>query len=115
MTTESHCRGSQKSHSRTKKKEIQEEWNRELLELARDIFFFEKQLQSPEEENQRYGWVMKRKVRWHSLQVKLQQKVFVGLQKEIKRAEFEMEVYYCEPKQGPLLEEDDKQKLKMVF
>ena len=52
MTTEGHCRGSEKIHSRRKKKESQEECNRELLELARDILCFEKHMQADvEEEN----------------------------------------------------------------
>ena len=61
-----------------------------------------------EEENQRYGWIMKREVRWHSLQVKIQHKKFVGLKKELREVESEMEVSYCEPEQGPLLGEDDE-------
>ena len=40
MTTEGHCRGSEKSYNRRKKKKRQEECNRELLELARDISCF---------------------------------------------------------------------------
>ena len=108
MTIEGHCKGSEKTHSRRKKKERQEEWNRELLELAKDILCFEKKIQAAEEENQRYGWVMKNKVRWHSLQVKLQQKMFSELKKELKEVEYEMEVSYCEPEQGPLLGEDDE-------
>ena len=108
MTNECHCRGSEKIHNRRKKKEIQEEWNRELLELARDILCFEKHMQAAEEENQRYGWVMKKKVRWNSLQVKLQQKMFAELKKELKEVESEMEVSYCEPEHGPLLGEDDE-------
>ena len=71
MTTEGHCRGSEESHNKINKKESQEECNRELLELAKDILCFEKHMQVAKEENQRYGWVMKREVRWHSLQVKL--------------------------------------------
>ena len=105
MTTEGHCRGSEKSHSRRKKKES----SKELLELARDILCFEKHMQATaEEENQRYGWVMKREVRWHSLQGKLRQKMFAELKKELRRVESEMEVSYCEPEQGPLLGEDDE-------
>ena len=64
-------RGSEKRHSRRKKKERQEGCSGELLELARDILCFEKHMEVVEEKNQRYGWVMKREVRWHSLQVKL--------------------------------------------
>ena len=46
---------------------------------------------------------MKREVRWNSLQVKLQQKMFVELKKELKEVESKMEVSYCELEQGPLL------------
>ena len=51
---------------------------------------------------------MKSKVRWHSLQVKLQQNIFARLKKELREVEYEMEVSYCEPEQGPLLGEDDE-------
>ena len=37
MTTEGHCRGSEKIHNRRKKKERQEVCSRELLELEKDI------------------------------------------------------------------------------
>ena len=112
MTIECHCRGLEESHNKRKNKESQEECNRELLELAKDILCFEKHMQAAKEENQRYGWVMKKKGRWHSLQVKLQQKMFVGLKKELREVESEMEVSYCEPEQGPLLGEDDEAKKK---
>ena len=56
-----------------------------------------------EERNQKCGWVMKREVRWNSLQVKLQQNMVVGLKKELGAVESEMEVSYCEHEQGPLL------------
>ena len=65
-------------------------------------------MQATEEENQRYGWVMKREVIWHSLQVKIQQKMVAGLKKELREIECEMEVSYCEPEQGPLVGEDDE-------
>ena len=67
MTIEGHCRGSEKSRIRRKKKESQEECNRELLELEKYILCFEKHMQDAEEENKRYGWVTKREVRWNSL------------------------------------------------
>ena len=51
MTTEGHCRGLEKIHSRRKKKERPEEFNREFLELVRDIVCFEKHMQAVEEEN----------------------------------------------------------------
>ena len=107
MNTEGHYGGSKKSHSRRKNKRNQED-DREMLELAKNILFFEKQMQVAEEENQRYVWVMKREVRWNSLQVKLQQNMFVELEKELRGAKSEMEVTCCEPEQGPLLGEDDE-------
>ena len=97
MTTECHCRGSETIHNRRKKKERQEGCSRELLELEKDILCFEKHMQTTEEENQRYGWVMKREVIWHSIHVKLQQKMFTKLEKELREAESEIEVSYCEP------------------
>ena len=65
-------------------------------------------MEDAKEKNHRYGWIMRKKVRWNSLQVKLQQKMIVGLKKELREVESEMEVSYCEPKQGPLLGEDDE-------
>ena len=79
-----------------------------MLELEKDILCFEKHMQAAEEENLRYGWVMKREVRWHSLQVKLQQNMFFELKKELREVESGMEVSYCELEQGPLLGEDDE-------
>ena len=55
MTTEGHYRGSSEIHNKRKKKESQEECNRDLLELERDIWFFEKRIQAVAEETQRYG------------------------------------------------------------
>ena len=92
MTTEGHCRGSEEIHNKRKNKESQEEYNRDFLELARDILCFEKHMQATEEENERYGWVMKRDVIWNSLQVKLQQNMFDESKKELREVESEMEV-----------------------
>ena len=65
--------------------------------MAKDILCFEKHLQAFEEENWRFGWVTKREVGWNSLHVKLLQKMFVVLKKELRKVESEMEVSYCEP------------------
>ena len=60
MTTKGHCMGSDKRHNIRKKRGCSKEW----IELARFILCFEKHMQATaEEENQRYGWVMKREVR----------------------------------------------------
>ena len=57
----------------------------ELLELARDIWCFEKRIQAVVEETQRYGWVMReRKVIWKSMQVNLRKKMFSELKKELR-------------------------------
>ena len=50
MTTEGHYKGSEESHNKIKKKESQEECNKDLLELARDIWCFEKRIQAVAEE-----------------------------------------------------------------
>ena len=71
---------------------------------------FEKRIEVVEEKDQRYGWVMKREVIWNSLQVTLQQNMFVELEKELREVESEMEVSYCEPEHGPLLGEDNDAK-----
>ena len=34
--------------------------------------------------------------------------MFVDLKKELREVEYEINVSYCEPKQGPLLGEDDE-------
>ena len=63
-------------------------------------------MQYAEEENQRYGWVMKKKVRWNSLHVKLQQRIPIILKEEIGIDESEIDVLICEPEQGPFLRGD---------
>ena len=83
----------------------QEEYDRELVDIGLQLVRLEMLLQK---ENQRYGWIMKRKVRWHSLQVKLQQMIFSRLKEQLMIAESEMEISYCEPEHGPLLGEDDE-------
>ena len=108
--------GLEKSHNRIKKKESQEACSKEFLELEKYSLCFEKHMQaSTEENNQRYGWVMKREVRWNSLQVKLQQNMFVELKKELREVEPEMEVSCCETEQIPLLEDDDETKIEDYF
>ena len=50
----------------------------------------------------------KRKVRWQSLQVNISKKMYARLKEELREAEYEMEVSYCEHEQGPLLGDDDE-------
>ena len=41
--------------------------------------------------------------------------MFAELKKEVRGIEFEIEVSYCEPEQGPLLEENDETKIEDDF
>ena len=66
-TTGSHCRGSKKIHSRRKhvkaediNKMGQEEYDRELVGIGLQLIRLEMLLQN---EDQRYGWIMKMNVR----------------------------------------------------
>ena len=45
----------------------------------------------------------KKKVRWNSLHVKLQQRMSIILKEELMIVESEIDVLICEPKHGPLL------------
>lgn len=59
-------------------------------------------------QGQGYGWTMKKKkMRCHSLQMRLRQSMYAISRKEPIAFECEMEVHYCEPKQGPIRGEDD--------
>ena len=50
--------------------------------------------------DQRYGWSMKRKVKWHRLQVKWEHRVNVQLKEELLSLKGDL---ICEPAYGPLL------------
>ena len=47
-------------------------------------------------------------MRLHSLEVKLRKNIYARLKGEIKEAESEIEVSYCELEHGPLVGEDDE-------
>ena len=56
-------------------------------------------------------------VRWHSLKVKLQQRMFSRLKEELIIVEFEMDVLVCELEHGPLLGEyvsEDAEKERLI-
>ena len=60
--------------------------------------------------DQRYGWSMKRKVKWHRLQVKWEHRVNAQLKEELIRLnEYGKEDLICEPKYGPLLFESNEE------
>ena len=63
-----------------------------------------------EEENQSYGWIMKREVRWNSVQVKLKQKMFVGLKKELREVKYEIRFHIVNLNKVLFLERMMKQK-----
>ena len=77
MTTNSYSRGSEEDHNRRKvkkedakangKKMSQEEFDKEIAKMKEQLDALRRIL----EENQRQGWVLKKKlVKWHKLQEK---------------------------------------------
>ena len=59
-------------------------------------------------EDQRHGWIMKMKVKWHRLQVKWEQRVNAQIEEELLR----LNEYVCEPEYGPLLSESNEETKK---
>ena len=116
MTTKGHCRGSEEDHSRRKEKEeakengmrmSQEKIDRERVEIKFHLELLMEMLQRSKL-NQRYGWSMKRKVKWHRLQVKWKHSMNVQLKEELLRLnEYVKEDLICEPEYGPLLFESN--------
>ena len=125
MTTDSHSRSSQGSHSRredAKAKSMwmsQEEFDREKAEIGFQIGILRKMLQKS-------VWTMRKRVKWPRLrdwrnqQVKLE--IVEELRKieqilsaqeeseELREAEVELEVSICRPEQGEMLGEEDKER-----
>ena len=79
MATESHnrdCRGSERGHNRRvredakengmRKKLADEEYWKEIVEISKKLYELERMI----EENQRFVWLMKKKVKWQRLQMK---------------------------------------------
>ena len=54
-------------------------------------------------------------MRWHSLQVKLRQKIYSRLKEELRGVESEIEVSYCELEHGTLLGEDDETDEEIIY
>ena len=117
MNTDSHNRdnrGYEEDHSRRKvKKEdakvngkriSQQECDKEIAELKEQLNTLRMLL----EENQRQGWVLRKKaVKWSKLQRRLQQKQVKWLLEELREVELEMEVSICEAEQGEVLGENE--------
>jgi hypothetical protein len=57
----------------------------------------------------------KKKVRWHSLQVKLRKRMCVRVQEELRAIEYGMDVFVCEPEQGMVLGEDEDEDVEEIF
>jgi len=103
MTTNSHNRGSEKDHSRRKvKKEdakangiwkqlIDEEYEREKAEIRVHLEVLMELLQR-KEKDQRYGYIMRKKVKWHRLQKKREKQVNSQLIEELRKLEQIMDV-----------------------
>lgn len=100
MNTEGHDKGLGGSHNRRKedvkekdikKKTSDEEFKRELVEMKAWLNVLMELLQK-DEEDKRYGWVLRKKVKRHKLQVKFKHKLSIQKRKEnVNKAE--MEIY----------------------
>ena len=115
VTTDSHSRGSERSHNRRKKgsKEndrgkgmSQEVFDREIAELKEIvdaiIVMLEKSMK-----DQSYGWTMRRKkIKWKLLQKKINRRMYIRLREELRTTELGMEDDYYRPKQKYYLAEE---------
>lgn len=115
MNTISHSRGSKENHSRRKvkkedakansKRMSQEEIDKEIVEMKEQLNVLRMIL----EENQRLGWVLKKKVvKWYKLQRRLQKRQVKWLMENLREAQLEMEVSICEPQLGEVLGEEER-------
>ena len=105
MATDSHsryCRGSERGHNRKEKADAKANGIRQQLtgaeywkEIAEINEKFNK-LERMIEEIQRAGWLMKKRVKWQPLQLRLRQKEIALLKEELKIAELRKEVSTCE-------------------
>lgn len=118
VTTDSHSRGSERSHNKGYEKKdakangkrmSQEEIDQEIAELKEQL----KALRIILEESQRLGWVLRKKaVEWHEMQRRLQQKQLRWLMEKLKEVELEMEESICEPEQGEIMRISENEDLK---
>lgn len=141
MTSDNHNRGFERDHSKGKKEKdakangtrmSDEEYDKEMAEIAVQLELLMEMLQG-NEIKQKYGYVMRKKVKWKRLQEKRNQQVNMQLIKDMRDlekilhaklekkkyervelqkkgyAEEHVEVLICEPECGPLLFESDKE------
>ena len=115
MNTNSHSKGSKEYHNRRKvkkedakangKRMSQEEIDKEIAKMKEQLNVLMMIL----EENQRQGWVLKKKpVKCHKLQRRLQQRQVKWLVEKLREAELEVEFSMCEAQQGEVLGEDEE-------
>ena len=100
------CRGSERSHSGRvredakangiRKRLTNAEYDEELAEI-REHF---NKLKMRIEESQRVGWLMKKRVNWQPLQLRLRQKKISLLRGELRVAELKEEISACESEQS---------------
>jgi hypothetical protein len=123
MTTDGHLKGSERSHNHVDinakevgiRKMSDDKFEKEMVELRVHLNVLMEFLQKYEED-QRYGWTMKKKkVRWHSLQMKLRKRMYARLKEELREAEYEEEVYICELEQGVFFDEEEARDVEERF
>ena len=117
MTTDSHCIGSKKSHSRGEedakesgiwKQMKDEEYDREKDEIRTHLSLLMELLQRSKE-YQRCGWIMTKKLKWHRLQVKREHRLNAqGKEGLLRATECQEEFLVCELKQDPIFDESDE-------
>ena len=97
MTSDSHNRGSEINHSRGQKEKdakaigiqrqlSKEEYEREKAEIAVQLEVLMEMLQR-NEEDQKHGYVMRKKLKWQRLQEKWNHQVNMQLIKELRELE----------------------------
>jgi hypothetical protein len=102
MITENHSKGSEKCHEKLS----QDRFDKRLAEIELQLEIFEELLQR-NGEDQRYGWILPKKVKWHTLQVKLKNKDNTKMRGALRTIEYEDKGCICEPEHGQILGEDE--------
>jgi hypothetical protein len=102
MITENHSKSSEKCHEKLS----QDRLDKRLAEIEVQLEIFEKLLQR-NGEDQRYGWILPKKVKWHTLQVKLKNKDNTKMRGALRTIEYEDKGCICEPEHGQILGEDE--------
>jgi hypothetical protein len=102
MITKNHNTGSKKCYE----KWSQDRLDKRLAEIELQLEIFEELLQR-NGEDQRYGWILPKKVKWHTLQVKLKDRFNTKVRGALRTIEYEDMGCICEPEHGQILGEDE--------